>query len=290
MKNWLLYFFAIIISLFSVTAASKYLYSNEAIPTISVCRNGNIEEITIDEYALLVLLAEGENCNSYESQRALAVASRSVGAYLSVFGCKHGEYDACDRGDCCIMLGNRETANEDFLTQCEAAVKETSGNILTFKELPAMSLFCLCSGTGSGNCNEFTYLSSVKNQKVCQAHITQSTHEYSLLTPLLLTEADLNTLQENSVLIYDENKKCDFGILAGVKAESNKIIAALNLKSSEFTLEFSQDGILSTAYGVGHGYGMSLCEAEKLSETGWGWEKILKHFYPNLILKKIYNN
>ena len=80
MKNWLLYFFAIIISIFSVSALSSRVYGENSTPKISVLRDGEVTEITVEEYALCVLLHEQESLKSIESKKALAVAARSAPA------------------------------------------------------------------------------------------------------------------------------------------------------------------------------------------------------------------
>ncbi len=289
MKNWLLYFFAIIISIFSVSALSSRVYGENSTPKISVLRDGEVTEITVEEYALCVLLHEQESLKSIESKKALAVAARSVGLYLSVFGCKHQDYHACDKGDCCISLGKRDWVSQDALEQCLSAVESTKGQVLSINSVPALSLFCLCNGSGSGDCRELSYLSSVKEDNPCTLHTASQTHPYESLTPLVLNNWGFRELKDNSLLVYGDDKKCEFAILGGKYVSGVALAKALGLPS-EFSIEFTENGINSVSCGVGHGYGMSLCGAEKMAESGQSYQNILAKYYPQLDLKKMYNN
>ena len=54
---------------------------------------------------------------------------------------------------------------------------------------------------------------------------------------------------------------------------------ALNVDSSNITLEYIDDKIKITTKGKGHGFGLSMNQAEKYAEQGMGYEEILKKFY-----------
>ena len=54
---------------------------------------------------------------------------------------------------------------------------------------------------------------------------------------------------------------------------------ALNVDSSNITLEYIDDKIKITTKGKGHGFGLSMNQAEKYGEQGMGYEEILKKFY-----------
>ncbi len=290
MKSWLLYFFAIIICLFSVAVSADYIYADYQSPALRLAEGDKLTEISVEEYALRVLLAESQTCTDLESKKALAVSARSVGLYLAAFGRNHTNYDACARGDCCILLGNAESVSQEVLAECKKAVEETKGMALFYNGLPAMALFCQCTGDYGGNCPQYTYLTAVENENSCNIHTKIQNHPYSDLTPLLLKEVDYGAVAENSLLVYGSDKKCEFAVIAGKRLSAAQIQTALSLDSPQFSLKFNREGIESTTVGVGHGYGMSICHSNKMGTDGWSYQRILEHFYPNLVLKKLYNN
>ena len=290
MKNWLLYFFAIIISVVLVPVAAEKVFPEESAPKITVSLDGSVTEMTCEEYAKRILLAEGNNCRTEEGRKALAVSARSIAYYLSVYGCKHEEFDACDDPKCCFALGDPESAEEDILNQWESALTETEGLVLTIDSFPAMALFTQCAGSGTGDCEEFPYLTAVAEANQCQVHIREAVHDYSELSAVLTTESDSESIKEDSVLVYGDNQKCVFGIIGGEYTESYLLKQALGLNSAEFTLEFGENEIKSFCRGMGHGYGLSVCGGDNMADAGQNFEEILKNYYPNLILKKLNNN
>ncbi len=288
MKHWFLCFLCAVLIVSGSVFASDRLLDTPETPTLRVSVKGEITEMTAEEFALRVLLAEVGNCPSIESKKALAVSARSCGVYLSTFGCKHDDFDACDNGDCCFNLGNPVKANEEYLEECVLAVKETFGLCLTFENLPAMGLFSLCNGSGSMDCPDFGYITAVKEENVCEIHVTEKVLDFSVLQDIAGCEKD--ELTANSVIIYDENNKCEFAVLGGKYIKAQELTDAVALNSREFVLEFAEDGICTKAFGVGSCFGLSLCGSEEKAQKGWGFEEIIKNYYPKLTLNKMYHN
>ena len=61
----------------------------------------------------------------------------------------------------------------------------------------------------------------------------------------------------------------------------------LGLRSTDFKIELTDENIIITTYGYGHGVGMSQYGANGLANKGYNYEQILKHYYKNVTLKKI---
>lgn len=288
MRNWILYFLAVAISVVSVPFAAEKTVKTE-IPALTLFSNGEITEISIEDFALRLLLEQEEHCKQAEALKALAVSARSIGAYLSVFGCKHSDFDICDDKNCCFALSDPLNADEKALERCKTALSETYGFILTSDALPAMALFTLCSGSGTWDCEEFSYLVNVAETERCPLHITEQIHSYADLAELMPEGTEIDDIKNDSVIIY-ENQKCAFGVLCGKYTETQNLISALGLKSPEFTIEFGENNIESISYGIGHGYGMSICGANKMAESQKQYTEILENYYPELILNKLYHN
>ncbi|MBE6691874.1 MAG: hypothetical protein E7586_00890 [Ruminococcaceae bacterium] len=288
MKPWIIYFLCVTIMVTGVSFGMDKLVEQPDLPTISVSVKGEITQMTAEEFTLRVLLAEGTELRHKESKKALAVAARSCGTYLSLFGCKHDDFDVCDNGDCCFNLGDPTLAERDYLEKCLIATQETLGLCLTFENLPAMALFSLCNGSGSIDCPEFSYITAVKEEETCQLHTKESVLDFAVLQEIAGCERD--ELTQNSVLVYKDNNKCDFAILGGKYIKAEELSKALSTDSGEFALEFTDDGIHTLVYGVGKGFGLSICGSEKKAESGWDFKEIIENYYPGLTLNKIYAN
>lgn len=65
---------------------------------------------------------------------------------------------------------------------------------------------------------------------------------------------------------------------------SSRVGAANVLRSSAYTISYSktEDKFIFTVKGYGHGVGMSQVGANAYAKSGWGYEKILKHYYPGI--------
>lgn len=286
MKYWLIYFLCVVIITGGVVFAADRLVEKEEIPSLSVFSGGEIREMSVEKFVLRLLLAEGQNCESFQSKKALAVAARSCGVYLSLFGCKHDGFDACDDGGCCFYLGDPMEADDEFLAECVLAAEETKGLCLTYENLPAMALFSRCHGSGSLDCGDFTYLTAVGEEEPCQEHQKEFSAEYDPLCEKMGCEKE--AIVSNSVLVYGDNRKCSFGVIGGRYMTAEEISEALGIKSREFVLTFENDRINVKSFGVGNGFGLSVCGCQRLAEEGFDFEKILEYYYPKLTLNKIY--
>lgn len=285
MKNWIIYFFCVMLGIGIIPFGAKKAMG-ESEYKIRVEYRDEISEMTMDEFVLRVLVAQNDYCKSFESKKALAVAIRSCGYYLSCFGCKHDDFDVCDSADCCFALGDIENSSESIIEQCRRALNDTKGLVLTYNSMPAMGIFHLCSGSGTDFCADFPYLSAVSEEIPCQEHIYEETCDFATLDKLGIDKTQLS----NSVLVYNDNKKCDFAIISGKCVSATEIMEILNIKSSEFGIEFSDTQIKIKGFGIGNGYGMSLCGAEKMAVAGKDYVEILENYFPDLELNKMYNN
>ncbi|MBR6755017.1 MAG: hypothetical protein IKM22_03715 [Clostridia bacterium] len=272
MKKWLLYFFAVIIILTATPFVSSKLVGRKE-TEVEVNINGKTVLMNLDEYVARVLLGEGQACESAESKKALAVAVRSCCMNLLSFGGRHMDFDFCDRFDCCFALGDIGNCNEETLEKTISAVNETKGIFLTYKNMPALSLFTLCSGSSGAFFELAEELTPIKEDHVCEIHKTEKTISYE----------NILKDRENAVLVYDENNDCSFAVWDGKYIKGTELKEKLSLPSTEFTLEFRDDGIFATAYGLGNGFGMSLCHAETMAKNGKTYTEILEFYYPNFV-------
>ncbi|HJX52667.1 MAG TPA: hypothetical protein VJ801_07880, partial [Polyangia bacterium] len=60
------------------------------------------------------------------------------------------------------------------------------------------------------------------------------------------------------------------------------------LRSSLFVVEFKDGGAIFRGAGFGHGVGMCQTGAVGMAEAGKRYQQILRHYYPNTVLRKLW--
>ncbi len=286
MKNWLLYFFifSVILCLLPFAALKTF---GEPKMKLSVYENGGIEDMDLEEFTYRALLASGVE-SGLETKKALAVALRSCGVYISANGCKHYEYDLCAEGDCCFELGNEADFDSEYIDECKKAMQDTKGQVLLFENAPAMALQCICASSGTAELKEYPYLSAIPEESPCEKHKTQLDFSLEEFNEKLGFEnpIPMETIREDSFLAYGENKKCSIAVFGGNVIDGTAILNALKLPSPEFYINYKRNNIQLTVYGIGMGYGLNLCGAEKLYKNGRDYKEILEYYFPKLNIKK----
>ncbi len=284
MKNLTLYFLAVLIAVIGLPIAAKKSVANEGVPRITVHYNDSVIELDVEEYVLRVIAGEVGAVEQEETLKSLAVAARSSAVYITLFGCKHAGFDVCDDGDCCFALGDLSSLNEDELKRAENAVDSTRGIALTVDDLPAMALYCGCASSGSVDNSEFGYIVGVGEATPCDTHKTELELQKDEFFELIGCAPD-----GHYCLVYGESNKCDFAVIDGRVVEGSEFSKLLGLKSSEIIIEEGET-VVCRSHGIGHGYGLSLCGAERMANVGLGYEKILEFYFPRLSLNKIYGD
>lgn len=65
-------------------------------------------------------------------------------------------------------------------------------------------------------------------------------------------------------------------------------VGYMKLKSLDFEVEKAKDGYRIEGHGFGHGAGLCQWGARVYAEKGWGYEKILQHYYPGTEVQVLY--
>lgn len=76
-------------------------------------------------------------------------------------------------------------------------------------------------------------------------------------------------------------------LVGGKTVTGNDIRTALELRSADFEIEYTDEKAIITTRGFGHGVGMSQYGANAMAEKGSSWQEILNHYYTNCEIKKI---
>jgi SpoIID/LytB domain protein len=74
----------------------------------------------------------------------------------------------------------------------------------------------------------------------------------------------------------------------GKELEIRRILSTSHLYSSAFIVEKKDNAFILTGAGWGHGVGLCQIGAAVMSEKGYGYDKILLHYYVGAIIKELY--
>ena len=268
-------------------------------------KEGNVEEVNIDEYLYHVVSAEMPATFEIEALRAQAIVARTY-TIFKILNKKHDNADICDDSTCCQAWVSKETRlarwNENereanWQKICNA-VNSTKGKIVTYENKPINAFFHSNSGGvtevpinvwgGTG----YPYLQSVATagedgytQYASEVILTRT----ELLNKLKAKYSDISinfsNPEEIKILEYTGSNrvktlKIGNHNLSGVEART-----IFGLKSANFEIAQEGENIKFTVKGYGHGVGMSQTGADAMAKQGSTAEEIITHFYTGIAIQ-----
>lgn len=275
-----------------------------------------IVEMDLEEYVRGVVSAEMPAEFDIEALKAQAVAARTYVLSrmkdLGGGGCSIGKgADVCDTVHCQAYLSKEDRFNSwarksaaEYWSKITEAVKETAGEVLTYdgKLITSPLYFAISSGRTENAAEVFSgdnpYLRSVDSsldKTVKNFQITTS-YTYSRLASLINSKypgAGVSTKKlKNQISIIERTsgggsvKKIKIGSITITGPEFRQL---LNLRSSNFQIEFGSKEVKITCKGYGHGVGMSQWGADAMAKNGSKYDQILTHYYQGVKIEKIGN-
>ena len=282
-------------------AQGKYDYREYNTIKLLHTATGEIQELQLDEYLYGVVSAEMPASYENEALKAQAIVARTYLIYqIKDSGQKHENANVCDSYACCQAWiskeerfanweeGQRE-ANWQKIVQ---AVDETAGKIVTYQGAPINAFFHSNSGgITESSVNiwggiEYPYLQSVETageEGYSQYSSEVAFTKEELVNKLKEThpEVEIDWSQENAVQIqeYTESQRVRTIKFGNINIAGTEARTILGLKSTNFAISFSDEKIIFSVKGNGHGVGMSQTGADSLAKQGSTYEDIIKHFY-----------
>ncbi|GMA63530.1 SpoIID/LytB domain-containing protein [Alicyclobacillus fastidiosus] len=253
--------------------------------------------MALNNYVLGVLAAEFSPGAPIASLKAAAVATRTyaihamtqMGGPPSVAN-QHGA-DVTDDASLDLPIASESDVEAEypnqslqFLSQLQAAVEATDGQIIVYQKKPILAfMFEESPGRTRSSVDalhqSIPYLPAIScpDDAVDPDRISTNTFDSRELGQAF-GQASVNLAQLKLTRATD-------GFVTSVKAGDQTITGAdfaarLSLPSTDFTWLVSKGGLTITSYGRGLDVGMSLHEAQALAAK-MDWQDILSHFYPD---------
>jgi len=271
------------------------LYSNfqsEESDNVTLYRHSSGETLTMseDDYILGISLAQIDKMYSLETLKAVAVAMRSVSLYLKEC-CRelcHTDADYCDCENN-MPFTNKEYFTElygnDIVNAMENAIYATSGEFLQYQNSYALSLvhkssYITTQSSFDAFGYEYPYLEAVITpEKAETSEILVIESEFIRKLSTHLKDTSSNGATASPTVKIGRSGRAETVNVFSTDIPAENFVEIFEIKSMIFDIEEILGGYLIRSYGNGHGEGMSLAGAEKMSYDGLDYRKILLYYY-----------
>ncbi len=255
-----------------------------------VNRAGNLQQMTLRDYLVGVVLAEMPADFEPEALKAQAVVARTY-TRKRMEGSKHGEAAVCMDPGCCqgwrsgedyLEAGGREKA----LRKVRSAVIDTDGLVLRYAGRLIDATYFSCSGGTTENAvavwgQDVPYLQSVESPG--EEDAPRFTDSVSFSPAELAGKLGLSSQGDPGTwfgeITYTAGGGVDTLAIRGKTFTGTQLRSKLSLRSTAFEVSVSGKAITFTTRGFGHRVGMSQYGAQAMAEAGSTCAEILAHYY-----------
>ena len=255
-------------------------------------KNGSLQKIELEEYIVGVVGAEMPALFNIEALKAQAIIARTYALKAKAKGrtLKDNESNQSYKTneELQVLWGGNYNS---YYTKVKMAVNETEGMVLTY----------------NGNYIEAVYHSTSNGMTESSVNVWGNYYPYLVSVSSKYDNFNVSFSVSREISYQELTNKLGFyinketiielnGKTSGNRVESVKIDDhvykgidfrnILGLRSADFDIEFTDNGIIFTTRGYGHGVGLSQYGANGMAKNGYNYETILKHYYPGVNLTK----
>lgn len=268
--------------------------------SFTLLENGQVRTVTMQEHLPFVLAAEMPISFAQEALKAQAVAARTYIMYCTLHeNPKHPEADVCANSGCCMAYTDESSLRaawgdsfEANMKLVNAAVSSTDGQVLSYEDSPILASFHSSSAgkteEGAELWGDVPYLECVSSPEteidvpnfVTTVEVTAENFRETVAA--LKPEADFSAMPEKWVgePTQDKSGRVRSVNIGGQAITGSEMRKLFSLRSTAFTLEYTEGKFVFTVTGFGHGLGMSQYGANVMAKNGFEYTEILQHYYP----------
>ncbi|WP_112182186.1 MULTISPECIES: stage II sporulation protein D [Paraliobacillus] len=280
-------------------AEAVTLSSDDSAFTVEVMRSetDQIEKVLLEDYVTRVVASEMPAEFELEALKAQALAARTyIVNYLA-----HVTDDAANVTDTVqhqVYKSDeelREVWGSDYswkISKIKEAVAGTVGEILTYEDQPITPAFFSTSNGYTENAEDY-WENALPYLKSVASPWDQDSPKFldQKIVPIDQVEEALG------VTLSQSNNDFSMTRTASNRVETVKIAEqtftgrdireALELRSSDFSIEQKNDHLIFTTKGYGHGIGMSQYGANGMAEDGKSYQDIVTYYYQGTEIERI---
>lgn len=268
--------------------------------SFTVLTNGQVETVTMADWLPGVVAGEMPASFEEEALKAQAVAARTYIMYsMGREKPAHPEADVCDDPSCCKAHASDETLSEKWGSDYEAnwskiqeAVSSTDGEYMSYGGEVIQAVFHSSSAGMTEDSSAIwqaePYLVSVDSPETAEnvpdyvTSVTVSPEDFRDTVLSAYPEAEFGDDPAFwlGAAVRDASGRVESVDIGGAQVPGTQLRTLFELRSTAFTLDYTEDGFLFTVTGYGHGVGMSQYGANVMAQDGSDYEDILTHYYP----------
>ena len=271
----------------------------DAAVTLTVLnRSGNLQQMTLEDYLLGVVLAEMPASFEPEALKAQAVVARTY-TCKRMEGGKHDAAAVCMDPGCCqgfrapadyLDEGGKQTA----VDKVRSAVKSTDGQVLHYDGSLIDATYFSCSGGSTEDAvavwgQDVPYLRAVDSPG--EEDAPRFTDSVSFTPAQFAGKLGLSDQGDPAswfgAVRYTEGGGVDTMVIRGKTFTGTRLRSALGLRSTAFSVSVDGKTITVTTRGFGHRVGMSQYGAQAMAQSGSSCAEILAHYYTGAELVRL---
>lgn len=293
MRNKLLLTIVIIELILLVLINPKSTNKNSFDYSINIYKESNLDQAKLENYIIGVVAAEMPATFSIESLKAQAVAARTF-TYKKIINNQLNYNNlSTDKGQAYYNLDqlkkNWGNKYDEYYDKIASAVLSTKGEVITYNgELINAYYFSISNGKTEDSKEVFgeaSYLVSVESPW------DKNYSSYNNKVKINLDEFKNKLNIKNDVTINEIKKTTsdhvDYIIINNQKYDGVKFRKLLDLRSTDFEIDFDENYATITTKGHGHSVGMSQYGANSMAKEGKTYQDIIRYYYQGVKIEKI---
>lgn len=262
--------------------------------TITIKRsNGSLQTLDLEEYVVGVVSAELGAGFHVEAYKAQAVAARTYAAQIMSQGKILTDTDSHqvyrDKNQIKTSWGERDF--NKYYPIIQKAVNDTKGEVITYNGKYIEAFFF---STSNGRTEEPQYVwgGTVPYLKSVDSHWdTRSPYYYKVSTFTYSEFANRLGISTNSLFATVTSRTANGSVntinIGGRTFTGTYVKSKLGLRSTDFTISFSNGKVTIEQRGWGHSVGLSQYGAHFMAQEGYSYTDIIHHYYQGVKIERI---
>ncbi len=251
-------------------------------------KRGIVEQIELEEYLVGVVAAEMPASFNSEALKAQAILARTYALKKISKGEKLTDTVSTqayiDKNE---MQKKWSDDYNKYYNKIVSAVNSTKGQVVKYNGNYIEALYHSTSNGKTESAKEvwgqdIPYLKSVDSSwdKKTSTYLKIENKEFNRLMKILGIDIDKNINIE--ILSKDES-----GRVSKIRVEDKvytgvEFRTLLDLRSTDFDIVITENGLEIITRGYGHGVGMSQYGANEMAKLGYNYKEIINHYYQNV--------
>lgn len=262
---------------------------------------GKISEMSASDYIFGVVAAEMPALYEVEAIKAQAVAAYTYACYSRKTSTQK-DYDLSTDFNVSQSFVSDEnlekkwgSKTEEYTEKIKSAINDSKGYLIKYNGEIILSVYHAISSGKTEDCENvwgkaYPYLQSVDSSFDTEAENYKTIAEFSA-KELKEKLGDKINSKTKPKKYFGDVSLSKTGLvkeieICGNKYKGSEVRELLNLRSSNFSVDYKNEKFIFTVKGYGHGVGMSQYGANAMAKQGKSFKEILLHYYTDCTVEK----